>query len=219
MFGSDIISNALRGEANMPAFNKIDLGTEQQKAINANQSSLPAAEELASGVNKFNMEQLENMLEQAMPGWRKMQGKAGTDISSMLSGEIPQDVNEAITNSAAARSLGSGTAGSGMARNLVARDLGLTSLQEIDKGISSAESWMKTSASIFQPSMMNVSSMFVTPEQMNKQDTEERNAQFQHDWAKDQMDWQSSFGYAAGADVDSTTQFIADTASGIVGKM
>lgn len=171
----------------VPTLTPLDLQTEQGAAIRGNQAALPGAESLVGSANRFNIDQINSMLENVMPGFQGMASTASGDISSMLKGEIPADVSAAVQNSAAARSLGTGTAGSGMGRDLVARDLGLTSLDLTNKGITSMEGWMKTAASIYEPNMLNVSSMFVTPGQQAAFDTEERNTQFGQQWLSNQV--------------------------------
>lgn len=171
----------------VPTVPKLDLGTEQQKAIAANQAALPGAEKLVGQANVFSRDQINQMLESVSPGYASMAARAGGVISDMISGKIPGDVSDAVQNSAAARSLGGGFAGSGMARNLVARDLGLTSLDLTQRGINSLQNWSRTMAAIYEPSMMSVSSMFISPMQQATFDVEERNLQLERDWLANQI--------------------------------
>jgi len=203
----------------MPAFNQIDPGTEQTKAIAGNQASLAGVEQLASGVNTFNQQQIDQMLSSAIPGFQGLKSDVSGSIDSMVKGQIPGDVSASIMRTDAARGMGLGVGGGGtsMGRNLVARDLGLTSLDLTQKGIDSAQSWMKTVASIEQPGMFNVSSMFLTPEQTMQQDTGERNAKFQHDWNSNMIDWQTSPGYLAGQDIQSTVDSVVSMAGSAAG--
>jgi len=172
----------------VPTLPPLDLGTEAGKAIAANQKNLPGAEKLVGAANQFSIDQITKMLESVVPGYSKMVGSATANIASELKGEIPTDVAGQVQNSAAARALGGGFAGSGMHGDLVARDLGLTSLALTDRGLSSFENWTKTAASLYEPSMLNVGSMFVSPQQQASFDVEERNSQFQRDWMKSQID-------------------------------
>jgi hypothetical protein len=172
---------------NLPAWQSLDLGTEQQKAISANTAAMPGAEKLVAESNLFSQQQTDQMLQGAIPGFSTMKGQASADISSMLKGEIPKDVSDAVQNSAAARSLGMGFGGSGMSRSLVARDLGLTSLDLTQKGLSSAQSWMQTMNQLYAPGQINLSSMFITPQQQAGFSQEERNMGFEHDWLGNQI--------------------------------
>lgn len=171
----------------VPLIDKLSLETEQGKAISANTTNLDAAKNLASSTNKFNREQILQMMREVMPNYDKIAASASSNIESLVKGEIPADVQNSVQNTAAAKALGGGTAGSGSSRNLVARDLGLTSLQLTGKGLSAAESWMKMSDQIYAPGMMNVSSMFVTPMQQYATTNEQNMQQFQRTWMSNQI--------------------------------
>jgi hypothetical protein len=56
------------------------------------------------------------------------------------------------------------------------------------RGLDSAESWMRTASSIYQPGMLNVGSMFVSPQQQAGFDVNERNSAFQQQWMKAQIE-------------------------------
>jgi len=219
-FGSELIGGLIAGKPDMPAFDQIDPAQEQTKAISGNQSSLAGIEKLAAGVNTFNQQQIDQMLSSAIPGFQGLKANVSGKIESMVNGELPADVSAAVMRSTAAKGMGLGVggAGTGMGRNLVARDLGLTSLDLTQKGIDSAQTWMKTVASIEQPGMFNVSSMFLTPEQTMQQDTSERNAKFQHDWNSNMLDWQSSPGYLMNQQIQSDSSMITSMAGSVAGK-
>ena len=172
----------------VPALEKLNLGTEAGKAISANQANLPAAEKLAGQANLFSQQQITDMLNRSIPGYSAMTGTASKNIASELKGEIPQDVQDAIQNSSAAKALGGGFGGSGMHGNLVARDLGLTSLSLTQQGLNSFQSWQKTAASMYEPSMMNVQSMFISPEQMYQADNQQNLQQAGQQWLTNQID-------------------------------
>lgn len=171
----------------VPDWTDINLSDQQAKAISSNQAALPGAEALVSSANQFSQDQIQKMLEQAIPGYSSIVGSASSDIESMLKGQIPTDVSNAVQTSAAARSLGGGYGGSGAARNLVARDLGLTSLDLTGKGISAAETWMQNMNSLYRPSMIDVSSMFVTPQQMFQDTFQNQEQQWNVQWLKNQV--------------------------------
>lgn len=171
----------------VPDLPQLNLGEEAGKAITANQTNLPAAESLVSSANLFSRDQIDQMLKAAIPGMTGMESSISGNIEAELKGQLPSDVKTAVTNAAAAKALSGGTSGSEFGRNIVARDLGLTSLDLTEKGLSSAESWMKTVSSIYEPSMMSVSSMFISPAQEASFDTQERNAQFQRQYLQNQI--------------------------------
>ena len=183
----DFTSALFGSKPSVPQLKQLDLGAEQGKAISNNQANLPAAEKLVGSANLFSQEQVTQMLNQMIPNYSDIQKSISSNISQEVAGQIPTDVSEAVGRASAARSLGTGTAGSGMAKDLVARDLGLTSLDLTQRGLSSAESWTKTMASLYEPSMINLSSMFITPGQQASFDVEERNAQFERNWLQNQI--------------------------------
>ena len=172
----------------VPTLDKLDLGTEAGKAIAANQQNLPAAETLTSEANQFSRDEITKMLNQIVPGFSGMQGDISKNIEAELTGQIPDDVRDAIARSDAATSLTGGTGGTEFSRNLVARDLGLTSLQLTRSGLSSAESWTKTMASLYEPSQLNLSSMFISPMQQYQTENEQNMQQFQRQWMQNQID-------------------------------
>ena len=173
----------------VPVLTPIDLGVEQQKAIAANQAALPGAEKLVGQANLFSREQIDQMLASAgidMAGVGKdIMGNA----SSLIKGQLPEDVATQRWNKSVGKSFGLGTGGggTGMGRDLVARDLGLTSLQLMQEGQSLADNWISKAASVYGPSMINVGSMFISPAQQANFDVEERNAQFERQWLANQI--------------------------------
>lgn len=213
------MAGLLEGKPDLPAFKAIDPQKEQQKAIQGNVAQVPALESMASGINRFNADQLRQMTEWALPGYQAMKGNVQSNIDAYLRGELPKDVSDQVQNSAAARALGGGYGGSGMHGSLVARDLGLTSLDLIDKGLSSAQNWMKTVASLERPELFNFSSMFLTPGQQIAVDTGERNAKFQYDWNKNLMDWQSSPEYLGAQEMRQISSQWNQMAGEAVGSM
>jgi hypothetical protein len=165
------------GKPRVPTVPQLDLGTEQQKAIDQNQAALPGAEKLVSDTNQFSMDQITQMLNQAIPGYSATQAQLGKNLASEAKGEIPQDVSDRILNMDAGKALGGGYAGSGAHSALEARDLGLTSLDLTNKALVDTENWMKTASALYEPSQINVSSMFVNPSQRASFDVSERNTQ------------------------------------------
>jgi len=179
----DFLSSVFGSRPTLPAWHGLDLANEQRVATQNNISNAPEASKLAN----LTEDQILSMLRTAVPGFDKMRATASGNIESMLEGKIPQDVQDAITNSAAGRNLGLGTAGSGFGRDLVARDLGITSLNLTEKGLSSAESWLASTERMLSPAMATYTNMFVTPGEQASFDVNERNMQFEHDWLGSQI--------------------------------
>ena len=177
------LSSLFGEKPRVPDLPRISLDQEQLNAINANKAAFPGASELAN----LTEDQILQMMREAVPGFDEMRTKAGSNINDFLSGKIPKDVSDAITNSGAARALRGGYGGSGMHGDLVARDLGLTSLGLMDKGLSSAESWMAASERLLAPAITNFESMFITPGQEYQTENEQNVQQFQRQWMKNQV--------------------------------
>lgn len=154
----------------VPVWNPVLLGTSQQTSIGSNKAALPGAESLTSSANAFSQEQIQKMLASAIPGYSSIVSSMTGNIKSMVEGKLPSDVSGAIQDSAAARSLTGGFGGSGLAGNMTARDIGLTSLQLTEQGTSMAENWMSLADKMFSPGMIDVGSMFISPEQQFQAD-------------------------------------------------
>lgn len=137
----------------------------QQDAIAHNKSVLPDITEIGSKVNEFSQSQLEQMLRQAIPGLDDINAKASSNIQSMLSGALPDDVKTLIERKSAENATAGGFSGSGVHRNLTARDLGLASLQLTQTGLSSAERWIANAKATQTAPLFDVTSMFVSPAQ------------------------------------------------------
>ena len=172
----------------VPNLPRVSLAGEQAASIAANQAALPASEALASSTNAFNQQQLTQMLNTMIPGFSSQSAQMSKNTSALLSGEIPADVSEAISQSGSARALGGGYAGSGSGRNLVARDLGLTSLNLMNEGQKSLESWTGEMSRIAEPGQYNVEKAFVNPEQMYQSTNEQNIQQFQRNMTQNQID-------------------------------
>jgi hypothetical protein len=167
-----------------PQWKDMDMGVEADKAIATNIGNTPQLMNQAKQINAFNQAQIEKMLRDSVPQYDEMRNKTSANINSMLSGEIPKDVQDQIQRNGAAKALGGGYAGSGMNRNLVARDLGLTSLDLTQRGLNSAQSWISTMAKINQPAMWDFTSMFVTPGQQAEFDFQNQSMKMQGELLK-----------------------------------
>lgn len=94
---------------------------------------LPSTGQLASN--------LTGILNQAIPNFSGLTGQASGIIGSAMSGQLPQDVQDVIQNAAATQAVMGGMPGSSrisgsLYGNRTLRDLGLTSLQRQDKGVT-----------------------------------------------------------------------------------
>lgn len=190
----------------VPKFTPINAGIEAGKAIRGNIARFGDIAKLGSEVNAFNQAELEKMLESALPGYKSMVGSISNRVGGLLSGEVPKDVSESIGRNAAWQSMAGGYGGSGMGRNLVARDLGLTSLNLIEKGIDAGSRWLATARGAMTANQFDATSMFLTPEQQVQTKMFNTAGQFQRDWMKNQLDAEFSLGNRINADVNSSLQ-------------
>lgn len=187
------------GKPTVPDWNEVSLAEEQIRAIEANQAALPGAESLVSETNRFTQDQIRKMLQLAIPNYDSLVNSASGNIGALLRGEVPQDVSDSVQRSDAAKAISGGYSGSGMHGNLVARDLGLTSLNAIQAGLSSAQNWIQVMDRVYAPGMMDVSSMFITPMQQFSATFANKESEWGVDWMKNQIKaMPDPFGQALG---------------------
>jgi len=167
----------------IPDLPEISAQTEQKKAIAGNIAALPESIQLAAGINKFNFQQLQDMLKAAIPNYDEIMQTGGKQISSMLRGELPEDVQRTIQRSRGAKSFAGGYGGSGVAVSAEAESLGLASLDLIREGLSSSERWLQAASSRL-PRLADATSMFISPQQQIGFAVEERNNRFNYDLYK-----------------------------------
>lgn len=113
----------------------------------------------APNINAQNMVQLQSMLDRTMPGWRDMLAKSSANASDLLRGAIPQDVSDLTRRNAAQGALQGGFAGTQAAGNLTARDLGLTSLQLQQTGLSEFQQLLQTTRTYLTPQPVDPTSL------------------------------------------------------------
>lgn len=116
----------------------MDFSAAAGDAVAAGNANLPGAQKFATGVNLGAQGDLTAVLEKAIPGYSPMQASRSQAVQSFLKGEIPADVAQQINRAGASHALEGGYGGTPAGRNLVARDLGLTSLNLMDKGLNQA---------------------------------------------------------------------------------
>lgn len=216
--GLSFLGSLFAEKPKVPEFRPIDTTKEQGKAVAGNLKNFTDISQLASGVNTFNQAELNRMMESAVPGYRNMLTGIGDKISGFLKGEIPSDVADQIGRSAAFRALSGGFGGSGMARNLVARDLGLTSLQLIEKGIDAGSRWIATARQNAVAPAFDVTSMFITPQQRIQTQMFNREATFQRNWMENQIDAEYSLGTKVSRGLTDLGQGITGLATSVAGS-
>jgi hypothetical protein len=134
----------------------------------------------APAINQANMQQLQDLLGKAMPGWQSMFGQMQTNTSSLLSGIVPTDVQEQIQRSAAYTSMmgGFSGAGTGTTGAITARDLGLTSLQLQQQGQGQATNLLSFARNYLMPQPVDPTSLLPLSDLVNASEWS-KSAQFQ----------------------------------------
>jgi hypothetical protein len=135
-----------------PAYWRLDIPSMETQSLQYGYANAP-------GLNQFNMQQLQTLLGQALPGYQKMFSTAAGNAQSLLQGNIPQDVQDQIQRTTAYTSLAAGGAGSGSAASLTARDLGLTSLNLQQTGYQQMQGLIGTARNYLMPQPVNPSSL------------------------------------------------------------
>lgn len=186
--GLDFVGGLLQKKPTIPDFVPTSAQASQVQATAGNQANLDATEKLASDVNSFNQDQLLSQIRKAIPGYDAMVSKSGSDITSFLKGEIPQDVSDLVNRSTAARAVSGGYGGSGLADNLTARDLGTTSTNLISQGLDAASRWITTQRQSVDPALFDVSSMFISPAQQIGITQSNNSGTFQQHYARNLND-------------------------------
>jgi len=165
------IGNIFGAKPKIAKYKPISPTDEAGKAVAGNISNFPDISKLGDLYSSSELAQLEKIL----PGYGDSlsAGKATTDAlfgnaQSLLQGQIPQDVQDAVQRSSAYTALRGGYAGSPMASALTARDLGLTSLDLLGRGANLAgqgANTMQTWDSLARRNMLDPGSMLVSPGQ------------------------------------------------------
>lgn len=168
----------------LPAWKPLDLGTEAATANKTNQANQAGAAATATASSKFILD----LMQEADPNFNAIRGQESQNILDASRGVLPKDVQDLISNKANAQALGQGVGASGGYKgDLTLRDLGLTSLDRMDKSLGMAESWMAQSERLMSPAIHQYDSMFITPEQQAQFDVNERNSKFAHDYLGEQL--------------------------------
>lgn len=158
-------------------------------------------------------------MKQLIPDLDTINAGVSGNIASMVSGQIPSDVAAQVARSGAAKAFAGGFGGSQRAGGLVARDLGLTSLQLTQQGLDSASRWLSTARSTMNAPQMDVTSMFITPQQQLQNQWRNETARMNLAWTKAQIDAQHDWRTQLGNSIQQTDAMITQTALSMVGGM
>lgn len=123
---------------------------------------------VANTTNKFMTQQAMNPYLANLPNYAGNSFQRSQNTSSMLAGQLPQDVTNLISQSAAERGIGGGSPGSQNSNAAFLRMLGLTSLDLQNKG---SAQFSQEIADTPVPELWNPASLFV-PTELGKQQTQ-----------------------------------------------
>mgnify|MGYP003133883446 CR=1 FL=1 len=169
---------AYGGRVQVPDFTRKDLGDAVGRAITSGKDYLSQAADLGRGITEAQQDILEGIMSR-VPGLDELRAGVPTAISSMVKGEIPQQVADQISRSMAGVGLMGGLGkGSGALKNLTAQKLGVSSLGLIQQGISAAQGWLNTSSQFMARPFDIAQSFIPTSQQFHAADTAERDSAF-----------------------------------------
>ena len=100
--------NALQGVAGTPYVNPNDA---YNSSLGATANAIPQAEAITGQENQFNNAQMQQALNQAIPGYQAIQAQRSQNIQDLLAGKLSPDVQAAIERSGAAQALAGGYGG------------------------------------------------------------------------------------------------------------
>lgn len=193
MIVSDLVNligaaaGAFGSKPKVPELTPISATAEQQATAQGNLQVLPEATKLASQVDQFKSDEIAKMLGAVLPGYQAMLAKGASNAAALMSGQLPSDVTRSVTDAANARAVAGGFGGeSGLAHNLTLRDLGLTSLEAENMGLSQFTSLLSSAKSV-TPMPFDFTTAFLTPGQRMAFDAQQQEAAFRRNWLDAQV--------------------------------
>lgn len=144
------------GVAGLPGLN---IPSVTGQALSSMKSNLPAAQEVATGVNQFQNKELQDLLKSSIPGYEGIVTSQAQDIQNMLSGGVSQGTQDLLARQSAARGISRGYGVGGfadpnsMTNAEFLRNLGLTSEGQVERGMAASNAFR---SSIPMVSPMNV---------------------------------------------------------------
>ena len=126
----------LKKKPKIPTYKPVNQQAEQEAAIAGNLASFGKASELADMTAQADQDRLDSILARTLPNYRELISGAGSAVQDMIAGRLPNQDQQMLMRRSAERGAGLGIANTGAGRNLTARDLGLSSLQMTQAGLS-----------------------------------------------------------------------------------
>lgn len=208
----EFFSSVLETAPDVPKFKPIDIKAQTAETFSETGKYLPQAADLSGTLNNLMASQWQKLLSQEVPGYNNMMQGGSRYLQALMSGELPQEVQNQVQRSGAVRSLYGGYSGTGMGRNLVARDLGKTSLAMMGEGLDAATRWLGSAR-------QSLASRFISPGEILSRGVpstmertgvavEERNAQFQRDYASNLVDAHYSWSSRIGRGLDEALDIV-----------
>lgn len=170
----------LTDKPKVPKFKPVDFGAIESGAAKDWASLLPQIQPLAEKFNQMSIEDMNKALEQATPGFGQLRDIGTQNIMALERGQLPPDVKAQLERTAAERGVTLGTSGSQFGEYDAVRNLGLTSLELSQRGLSAAQSWMAAAAA--RTPTFNYGSLFISPTQRVGIREAEAQFQWQRDW-------------------------------------
>lgn len=164
----------------VPKYPTVDITEEQKLATEGNIANLPIMQQLASETNRFASAEIEKQMERMLPGFRNLVNKGTANVASMMRGELPEDVSRLLRQRSAEAGIALGTSGSQRQKFDELRNLGLASLDLTQRGLDAATRWIASAQS--RAPTVDVTSMFVTPQQRIAVKLQENANIFQRNW-------------------------------------
>lgn len=196
------IGNLIKTKVKLPDYVPVNTSAEEGKAINANIANLPENFKLGSATNDFTQAELLKAIRTVVPNFDQLSAKMGTNLAAKLSGEIPPDVAAAIVRHSAAAGVANGTSGSNFSGNLTTRDLGLTSLDQINSGMTQTNQWLSNVRQNLTAPQYNPSSMWISPAQQIQVTAANNEGQYNHDFLNNQLKASQSTASIVGAGLE-----------------
>jgi hypothetical protein len=112
----------------------LDIGGLDKEGIDAYLKNFDGASTASAKTGAADQNALNAILEEAAPGFAAGQKNRTRNASQLAAGQLPQDVEEYLQRSSAARAVGGGYGGTGAHRNLTLRDFGRTSMDAMKQG-------------------------------------------------------------------------------------
>jgi len=152
-------------------YQPVDPGAVASQTIDSDSANLAKANQLTSGINQFSQGQANSMMEQALPGWGKLQSSMTSTTEDLLKNpyDLPPDVQQNLERLSAEKGISAGTRGQFNDFSLM-RDFGVNELQYGQSRINQASGLYQLLAST-APRVNPVSPMafMVTPSEAIQQ--------------------------------------------------